>query len=54
MQITVNNDFTTDGPFNQAQQASFIQDEQTAIKILESTFTDNISVVFNVGFGSSR
>jgi hypothetical protein len=52
MQITVNNDFTTDGPFTQAQINSFLQDEQTAINILDSTFTDNISVVFNVGFGS--
>jgi hypothetical protein len=52
MQIQVNNDFTTDGPFTQAQINSFLQDEQTAINILDSTFTNNISVTFNVGFGS--
>jgi hypothetical protein len=52
MQITVNNDFATFGGFNQAQINSFLADEQTAINILQSTFTDNISVVYNVGFGS--
>src|SRR5215831_12791191 len=54
MQITVNNDFFTDGPFTQAQINSFLQDEQTAINILDATFTDNISVVYDVGFGSYR
>jgi hypothetical protein len=54
MQITVNNDFNTDGPFTQAQINSFLADEQTAINILDATFTNNISVVFNVGFGSYR
>ena len=54
MQITVNNDFTTDGPFTQAQINSFLQDEQTAVNILNSTFTNNISLTFNVGFGSFR
>jgi hypothetical protein len=52
MQITVNNDFNTFGGFTQAQINSFIQDETTAVNILEAAFTDNISVVFNVGFGS--
>jgi hypothetical protein len=53
MQITVNNDFQHGGQvFSQAQINSFLQDEQTAINIFDSTFTDNISVVFNVGFGS--
>ena len=52
MQITVNNDFATFGGFTQAQINSFLADEQTAINILQSTFTDNISVVYNVGFGS--
>jgi len=52
MQIQVNNDFTTDGPFTQAQINSFLQDEQTAINILDSTFTNNITVTFDVGFGS--
>src|SRR5262249_4818026 len=54
MQITVNNDFNTFGGFNQQQINSFLADEQTAIKILQSTFTDNISVVYDVGFGSYR
>jgi hypothetical protein len=52
MQIQVNNDFTTDGPFTQAEINSFLQDEQTAINILDTTFTNNISVVFDVGFGA--
>ncbi len=52
MQITVNNDFNTDGPFTQAQINSFLADEQTAINILDAAFTDNISVVYDVGFGS--
>jgi len=53
MQITVNNDFQHGGQvFTQAQINSFLQDEQTAVNILQSTFTDDISVVFNVGFGS--
>jgi hypothetical protein len=54
MQIQVNNDFTTDGQFTQAQINSFLQDEQTAINILDSTFTNNITVTFNIGFGSCR
>src|SRR5262249_26877775 len=53
MQITVNNDFNNGGQFfTQAQINSFLQDEQTAINILQLTFTSNVSVVFNVGFGS--
>jgi hypothetical protein len=53
MQITINNDFQHGGQvFTQGQIDSFLQDEQTAVNILESTFTNNISVVFNVGFGS--
>jgi hypothetical protein len=54
MQIQVVNDFNTDGPFTQAQQASFLQDEQTAVNILDSTFTNNISVTIDVGYGSFR
>src|SRR5262245_63836479 len=54
MQITVNNDFNTFGGFNQAQINSFLADEQTAINILQSTFTDNITVAFDVGFGAYR
>src|SRR5438132_7042384 len=53
MQIQVNNDFNNSGQFlTQAQINSFLQDEQTAINILDSTFTSNVSVVFDVGFGS--
>src|SRR5262249_8475288 len=53
MQITVNNDFNNGGVvFTQAQINSFLADEQTAINILDAAFTDNISVVFDVGFGS--
>src|SRR5436190_20480954 len=54
MQITVNNDFATFGGFNQQQIDSFLQDEQTAINILNPTFTDNITVTFDVGFGAYR
>jgi hypothetical protein len=54
MQITVNNDFNTFGGFNQQQINSFLADEQTAINILDATFTNNISVVYDVGFGSYR
>src|SRR5262252_5083555 len=55
MQITVNNDFNN-GPrvFSAADEQSFIQDETTAVNILEAAFTDNISVTFDVGFGSYR
>src|SRR6266436_9647095 len=53
MQNTVNNDFQHGGQvFTQGQINSFLQDEQTAINILDSTFTSNVSVVFDVGFGS--
>jgi hypothetical protein len=57
MQIQVNNDFTTyqnqtGHIFTQQEINSFIADENTAINILDAAFTDNISVVFNVGFGS--
>jgi len=54
MQITVNNDFNTFGGFTQQQINSFLADEQTAINILDATFTNNISVVYDVGFGSYR
>src|SRR6516164_3342277 len=54
MQIQVTNDFNTDGPFTPAQINSFLADEQTAINILDAAFTDNISVSFDVGFGSYR
>jgi hypothetical protein len=53
MQIQVNNDFNNAGQFLTPDQInSFLADEQTAINILDSTFTSNVSVVFNVGFGS--
>jgi hypothetical protein len=53
MQIQVVNDFAH-GPhaFSQAEINSFLTDENTAINILDAAFTDNISVTFNVGFGS--
>jgi serralysin len=55
MQITVNNDFQHSGTnLTQADVISFLQDEQTAVNILNSTFTDNITVTFDVGFGSYR
>jgi len=47
MQIHINNDFNNGGQFfTQAQINSFLQDEQTAVNILDSTFTSNISVTF--------
>ena len=53
MQITVINDFSNGPrPFTQQEIDSFLQDEQTAVNILNSTFTNNISLTFNVGFGS--
>jgi len=53
MQILVNNDFNSGGvQFTQAQIASFLRDEQTAISLLTATFTNNITLTFNVGFGS--
>src|SRR5258707_938559 len=53
MQIQVNNDFNNAGQFLTPDQInSFLADEQTAINILDSTLTSNVSVVFNVGFGS--
>jgi hypothetical protein len=53
MQITFINDFAN-GPrqFTAQEIASFQQDEQTAINMLDTTFTNNISLTFNVGFGS--
>ena len=53
MQIQVNNDFTTGGA-TQEQINSFLQDQQIAINILNSTFTNDISLTFDVGFGSFR
>ena len=53
MQILVNNDFNSAGvQFTQAQINSFLQDEQTAINLLTARFTNNITLTFNVGFGS--
>jgi hypothetical protein len=55
MEIQVVNDFNNGGQvFTQAQINSFLADEQTAVNILDSTFTNNISVTFDVGFGSYR
>jgi hypothetical protein len=53
MQILVNNDFNSAGmQFTQAQINTFLQDEQTAINLLTATFTNNITLTFNIGFGS--
>jgi hypothetical protein len=53
MQIQITNDFNHGGQtFSQAQINSFLADEQTAVNILQSTFTNNISVAYNIGFGS--
>jgi hypothetical protein len=53
MQITINNDFANGPrPFTPQEIASFLQDEQTAVNMLNSTFTNNISLTFDVGFGS--
>jgi hypothetical protein len=55
MQITFNNDFNSAGvQFTPDQINSFLADEQTAENMIESTFTNNISVVYDVGFGSYR
>jgi len=53
MQITLINDFNN-GPrqFTAQEIASYLQDEQTAVNMLNATFTNNISLTFNVGFGS--
>ena len=55
MQITLITDFNN-GPrqFTAQEIALFRQDEQTAINILNTTFTNNISLTFNVGFGSDQ
>ena len=52
MQITLITDFTNGPPFTAQEIASFQQDELAAETMFESTFTDNISLTFNVGFGS--
>jgi hypothetical protein len=54
MQITFINDFNNgpQPPFTAQEIASFQQDELAAETMFESTFTDNISLTFNVGFGS--
>jgi hypothetical protein len=53
MQIQVVNDFNNGGQnFSQAQINSFLADEQTAVNILDATFTNNISVTYDIGFGS--
>jgi hypothetical protein len=53
MRITLINDFNNGpGPFTAQEIASFLQDEQTAVNMLNATFTNNISLTFDVGFGS--
>jgi hypothetical protein len=55
MQIQVNNDFNH-GPhaFSQTEINSFLADENTAINIIEAAFPNDISLIFDVGFGSYR
>jgi hypothetical protein len=38
-------------PINDTTNASFLADEQTAINILQSTFTANVTVNIKIGFG---
>jgi hypothetical protein len=53
MQILFTNDFDNGGQtFTQAQKDSFLADERTAINIYNATFTNNITVTLNFGFGS--
>jgi hypothetical protein len=53
MQIQVVNDFAHGPhPFSPAEIDSFLADENTAINIIEAAFPNDISLVFNVGFGS--
>ena len=53
MQILVNNDFSN-GPrqFTQAEIDNFLADEQAAINMLNRTFTNNITLTFDVSYGS--
>src|SRR5262245_57392495 len=50
MQIVLRNVDQNNNPVNVADP-SFLADEQTAINILSSTFLNNITLTFNVGFG---
>jgi hypothetical protein len=53
MKIIPQYDFTTaSGSFTPADEASFRQDVQTAINIFDATFTNDITLTLNVGFGS--
>src|SRR5262249_9878156 len=53
MKIIPNYDFTTaSGSFTPADEASFEEDVQTAINIFDATFTNDITLTLNVGFGS--
>jgi hypothetical protein len=55
MQILFTNDFDNGGQtFTQAQKDSFLADEQTAINIYQATFTNNVTVTLNFGFGSLK
>jgi len=51
MQIMIRNDFTSNGMLTQAQIDSFLEDQKTAVDILNATFTNNISLTFDVGLG---
>jgi hypothetical protein len=55
MQISFNNDFNN-GPraFSQTDINSFLADENTAANLIEAAFPNDISLIFNVGFGSYR
>jgi len=55
MQIMASYDFAN-GPrrFTPKEEASFEDDVQTAIKIFNETFTNDIALTFNVGFGSFK
>src|SRR5262245_9663956 len=53
MQIQFNNDFANGGQiFTQAEKDSFLADERFAINIFNATFTNNITLTLNIGFGS--
>jgi hypothetical protein len=55
MQILFNNDLANGGQTStQAEKDSFLADEQTAVNIYNATFTNNITVTLNVGFGSFK
>jgi hypothetical protein len=53
MKIIPNYDFTTaSGSFTPADEASFEEDVRTAINIFDATFTNDITLTLDIGFGS--